>query len=79
VDDARTLRKRQNVGAAGMAAGQGIDLAAPARAKLAPCPHDEGEAGEYNSGQDQGGGLGKDSDGCDWGRHSVSLSGHAAA
>jgi len=79
MNDARTLREGQDVGAAGMAAGQGIDLATTARAKLAPCPHDEGDPSQHNSGQDQGGGLGKDSDGSGWGRHGLSLSGHAAS
>jgi hypothetical protein len=60
MDHASALRKRQDVRAAGMAAGQGIDLAPTARSNLAPSPHNEGEPGEQNGGQDQGGGLGKD-------------------
>ncbi len=65
VDHAGARRKRQNVGAAGMAAGQGIDLAAAARPKLAPRPHRERQPDQHNGDQHQGGGLGKDGDsGC---------------
>jgi hypothetical protein len=75
VYDAGALRKRQNVGAAGMATRQGIHLAAAAGAKLAPGAHDEGQPRQHKRGQDQGGGLGKDGYGSGRRGHHMSLSG----
>jgi len=60
-----------------MTAGQGIDLAAAPRSKLAPGPGDEGETRQHDGGQDQESGLGKDSYGSGGGRHRNSLSGRA--
>ncbi len=60
MDDAGAGRKGQDVGAAGMAAGQGVDLTAPARPKLAPGPRDKRQPSQDDGGQDQSGGLGKD-------------------
>jgi hypothetical protein len=45
-----------------MAAGEGINLAAAARSKLAPSPHHQRQARQQDRGQDQGGRLGKDGD-----------------
>ncbi len=75
MDNAGALGKRQDIRAAGMTTGQGIDLAPPARSNLAPSPHNEGEPGQQNGGEDQGGGLGKDSYGRSGRGHLMSLSG----
>jgi hypothetical protein len=61
-----------------MAPGQGIDLAAAARSKFTPGPHDQRQSAQNDGGQHQGGGLGKDSYGGGGGRHLTILSGDAA-
>jgi hypothetical protein len=61
-----------------MAAGQGIDLAPAARSKLAPSARDKRQPRQHNGGQDQGGGLSKDSDRRSRRTHANSLSGPTA-
>ncbi len=75
VDDAGALREGQDIGTAGMATGQGIDLAPPARSKLTPSPYDERQHTQHDSGQDQSGGLCKDGHGSGRRTHWMMLSG----
>jgi hypothetical protein len=79
MDDAGAGWKGQNIGTAGMTAGQWIDLAPTARPKLAPGPRGKRQDSQQNGGQDQGGGLGEDGYGGGGRSHRISLSGRAVS